>query len=201
MSIADIVASVARKSPQMGGSTASSACALIGIAMAEMAIVISLARNGGDEGLSHVEGELKGLSAQLAEAAEEDRIQFQRYMATLRGNTQANSDRNDRSLKEAAAEATYQPLTASEILVDCLELLASAIGRIDHIVASDLFSGAAIIRAAFSGAMMAAEVNLAGERLADIREETANQRKSLTKRSDAAFDSISMAARGGGFSV
>ncbi|AXV18327.1 hypothetical protein CYG48_21570 (plasmid) [Neorhizobium sp. SOG26] len=198
MSIAEINDAVGCKAPRLGGSTASLACALIGLGMAEMAVVISAARDKQDSALSHAEQEIGHLTQRLADAAEQDRIQFQRYMSILRQKSEEDH-KPDKPLEDAGADATRQPLEAADVLMDCLELLAGVAGHIHHVVASDLFSGAGIVKAAFAGTMMAADVNLAEDRLSDLKQKTEAQRRDLDQRCRSAYAKLSQAALKHGF--
>lgn len=170
----EVLASTGRTSPDVPGSTASILAALLGLAMGKMAVVIS---NGAPD-LSHVILRLDDISEKLAASAERDRSNFRLYMDALQSHAGA------KTIEEARTNATLEPLFASYLIVEGIELLAEVSDHIDSKVVSDLHGGAALLSAAFSSVMMAVEVNLQDHD--DLRTDTAGDRSDLFDRRRAA---------------
>jgi formiminotetrahydrofolate cyclodeaminase len=176
-----ILASIGRRDPDIPGSTASVLSALLGLAMGRMAIIIT-----GDEknDLAKACRSLDEISKQLSATADRDRHYFRQYIDALH-ERQAGDEAGGDHLKEAKIEATQEPLAAAQLIVESLELFRDIAGSIDRKVVSDLHSGANILSAAFSGTMMAAEINL--HRQAEMRRSTAADRADLYDRRAAAL--------------
>lgn len=101
--------------------------------------------------------------------------------------------RDDAAPKEnhaALIEATRQPLAASHLLVDAMEVLVSARGKVDRSVTSDYYGGAAVIAASFRAVVMATNANLKATSLAEMKQRTAGGRTELQARFEHAIEHL-----------
>lgn len=214
-----ILAETGHRSPDLGGSTASILAALIGLSLIRMAVDVSLGNDGGSKGGSQASADeleqalatLDQQSAALADLADADQDAFQAYLALKRrrqpqasegGRAAAVSVEQARSRDDAVSSAktvaTRMPVQAAHVIVGALELVVATGDRIRSTVVSDIFGGAALLRGALTGVLLAVDINLkSGQSRSD--EALSGDRDDFFRRGKAAYAAIRIQAKAAGY--
>lgn len=182
----ELLSLVGRAEPSMGGSSASLLAAQFGISMVRMAFSVS-AKHGSDDDLPIERLDL--LAAHLNDATERDRFAARALIETFQDNADSTIRRH------ALIEATREPLSAAQILVDLLEILVMAEPSVRQSVASDLFGGVELIKGAFVAVMMAIEHNLCQDEVEDLDVRTHHDRANLWRRHNVAIAALQSSLR------
>lgn len=176
-----MLAQIGRASPAISGSSAALIAAQLGVAMTRMALAISNVHGSDTDMVIEC---LDSISARIREATENDRSASTALIDAYRRNA-------DATIRHAAlVDATRAPIAAALLLLELLELLKDASGRIAKNVASDFHGGIELIGAAFSAVMMAVETNLSDDDAADLRTRTLCNRSTLRIRFDRAMNGL-----------
>lgn len=176
-----ILSQIGRASPAICGSSAALIAAQLGVAMTRMALVVSNL-HGSDTDM--IIERLDSISERVREATENDRSTSAALIAAYRRNADATAR------QVALVSATRAPILAALLLLEILELLEDASGRIAKNVGSDFHGGVELIGAAFSAVMMAVETNLNDDNAEDLRTRTLCNRSTLRIRFDLVMDGL-----------
>ncbi len=180
----DLVAMTAKRSPELGGSTAALLASLLGIAMCKMALLVSAKQHPENDLIVTA---LDSIAMDIASLIDKDQASVQNLIQTL------NSDAEAEGKRSALIDATRQPLSACHLLVEAMEVLEQARGEIDQSVTSDYFGGVDIIGASFRAVTRAVNQNLKADLLTEIKDRTKSGRAELQARFDHAFESLGRA--------
>lgn len=190
-SIEEITAAAGKSSPSIGGSTAAAISALIAIAVAKMALLIS-AEKARSPGLEVAATRFDSISMRLQEAAETDKEALQSYL---------DATRTGQDIRPAWNDATTAPLALAHIVLEALELLESHSPDMCQLVTSDYFGAWAMLDGSFSAIMMAIEANLRSREMFDLDARTSGDRACLRQRRREVRQHIKGAAAKAGFDV
>lgn len=184
-SLSDLIAMTAKKSPELGGSTAALLASLLGIAMCKMALMVSAKQHPKNDLIVTA---LDSITMDITSLIDKDQESVQNLIQTL------NSDAETEGKRSALIDATRQPLSACHLLVEAMEVLKRARGEIDQSVTSDYFGGVEIVGASFRAVMMAINQNLKADLLTEMKDRTKSGRAELQARFDHAFESLGSAS-------
>lgn len=184
-SLSDLIAMTAKKSPELGGSTAALLASLLGIAMCKMTLLVSAQRNPANDLIVTA---LDSIAMDIASLIDKDQASVQNLIQTLKSDAEMEGKRS------ALIDATHQPLSACHLLVEAMEVLEQARGEIDQSVTSDYFGGIELVGASFRSVMMAINENLKADLLTEMKDRTKSGRAELQARFDRAFDSLRSAS-------
>ncbi|CDZ30824.1 Hypothetical protein NGAL_HAMBI490_56960 [Neorhizobium galegae bv. officinalis] len=176
-----MLAGIGRASPSISGSTAALVTAQLGTAMVRMALAVSH-QHGSDTDL--LIERLDSIVSQIKDAAEKDRSASIALIETYRQNGELSAR------SAALTDATREPLAAAHLLIELLEVLWDASGKVEYNVASDFYGGIELINAAFKAVMMAVESNLHQEGAEELRARTFYNRSDLFARADLAMKNL-----------
>lgn len=177
----DLVAMTAKRSPELGGSTAALLASLLGIAMCKMALLVSAKQHPENDLIVTA---LDSIAMDIASLIDKDQASVQNLIQTLNGTSGTDGKRS------ALIDATRQPLSACHHLVEAMEALEQARGQIEESVTSDYFGGVEIVGASFLAAMMAIDQNLKADLLTEMKDRTKSGRAELKARFDHAVKSL-----------
>ncbi|KEQ04758.1 cyclodeaminase/cyclohydrolase family protein [Pseudorhizobium pelagicum] len=217
-----ILAVTGHRSPDLGGSTASILAALIGLSLIRMAVDVSLGNTGGSKGGSEATADeleqalaaLDHQSAALADLADADQDAFRAYLEALKrrrrpqasegGRAAAVSAEQARSRDDAVSSAetvaTQMPVQAAHVIVEALELVVVTGDRIRPTVVSDIYGGAALLRGALTGVLLAVDINLKSGQ-SQSEEALSADREDVFRRGKAAYAAIRIQAKAAGYEI
>ncbi|WP_037088372.1 cyclodeaminase/cyclohydrolase family protein, partial [Neorhizobium vignae] len=127
-----MLAEIGRASPSISGSTAALVAAQLGTAMVRMALAVSH-KHGSDTDL--LIERLDSILSEIKDATEKDRAASSALIDAYR------QESNEGARRSALVDATREPLAAAHRLIELLELLTDAPGRVIKAVASDFYGG------------------------------------------------------------
>ncbi len=190
--VASVMEQMGHPSPELGGSSAAILAGLLGLSMVRMALSVSASHH--EERARQALADVDGLALRLSVLADDDRTAFHVYLQAMKSDQRVESERH------AAALATFNALfAAAEALVAALELSERMAEGIAKSVESDLFGGAALLDASFSGLAFAIETNLRPERMAAERQTLTQRLVSLDAKRKKAYGLITKRAGAAGF--
>jgi formiminotetrahydrofolate cyclodeaminase len=176
-----MLAEIGRAKPAISGSTAALVAAQLGTAMARMALAVSHKHRSDTDLLIE---RIDSLLTQIKEATEKDRAASIALIDAYRQHSDAAPRRS------ALTDATREPLAAAHLLIDLLEVLRDASGKVADNVASDFYGGIELVSAAFKAVMMAVESNLHQDGAEELRTRTSYNSSNLLTRADVAMRSL-----------
>lgn len=185
-SFKELVAMTAKTPPELGGSTAALLSSLLGIAMSKMALLTSIKKHFDND---LIVARLDAIAMDIASALERDQKSVKQLINSLK------DDATPEVKRSALIEATHQPLAASHLLIDAMEVLVSSRGKVDQSVTSDYYGGATVIAASFRAVVMATNANLEATSLAEIKQRTSKARSELQARFERATEKLGLLSR------
>ncbi|MCQ1781571.1 cyclodeaminase/cyclohydrolase family protein [Neorhizobium galegae] len=176
-----MLAEIGRATPSISGSTAALVAAQLGTAMVRMALAVS--HNHGSDTDLLIE-RLDSILSEIKDATEKDRAASSALIDAYRQNAESSAS------SAALTDATREPLAAAHLLIELLEVLKDASGKVENNVASDFYGGIELINAAFKAVTMAVESNLHQEGAGELRARTSYNRSDLFARADLAMKNL-----------
>jgi formiminotetrahydrofolate cyclodeaminase len=165
-SFADLIASLAAKTPTPGGGAAAAMAGCMGAALFQMVVRFSRGKKANldrDQDLQRAEEQL-GLQLQrLLPMAERDCRSFD-LVSTAYGmpkGTDAEKALRDRAIQEAMVGAMVVPEETLCMVRDVFVTMQNVVGCVGKAIASDLASGASLLLAAAEGAFLNVRINAA----------------------------------------
>lgn len=152
------------RNPTPGGGTAAGLAAAMGVALVEM---VAHVVGGHDDAerlrLAPFIDHCDTARAEFVAMMDKDSAAFEAYMAAVQLPKTTLSEKTDRraAMQEALKGSTQAPLALATRICDFTELLTTTFSDAPKSIASDLYVGAAMLEAAFSGAIANVYVNLA----------------------------------------
>ncbi|HTJ82692.1 MAG TPA: cyclodeaminase/cyclohydrolase family protein, partial [Polyangiaceae bacterium] len=179
-----------RRSPTPGGGSIACITGALGVALVEMAIVITRKAAATGE-LDRVATALASARAELTALADADVAAFGRYMAALALPKADDAEKAARKLaiQSAALEAARAPLDAAQVAHRALALAESAVSLVKRSVLSDVLAGADILRGAAHAALRNVDINLP-QIVEPTRSEIARTRVGLEAEIDATYSLV-----------
>lgn len=175
MSLETILSQIGRVKLSISGSTTALIAAQLGAAMARMALSVSMEHGQNNDFAIE---RLDAAVVRIGEAAERDRAASSKLIDIHRQKPDANSRRS------ILRDATQEPLSAANLIVDVLEDLEEAEHGLQQSVASDFFGGIELLSGAFFSVIMAVEANLKRKDGDMLTERTRQTRSRLRARHD-----------------
>jgi glutamate formiminotransferase / formiminotetrahydrofolate cyclodeaminase len=170
----EFVARVAARTPTPGGGSASAAAAALGVALGEMVLAYSIAKDQVDPDLSPLRAELAHERERFLELIGEDSASYDGVRAA-RAELKARpiDPKSQQQLFAAIRDAAEVPLETARRAVEVAGRLMAVRGRTKAALASDLTTALALLRAAREGALANVAINLdelkaAGEPVAEL---------------------------------
>ncbi len=163
-SLDEFLTELSSRNPTPGGGTAAGLAAAMGAALVEMVANVVSARDDGERvRLARFVGQCEASRAKFAEMMDEDSMAFEGYMAAVKLPKTTDDEKLARRavMQDALRGSTTVPLALAVRVCDFAELLAATFSDAPKDIASDLYVGAAMLEAAFAGAIANVYVNLA----------------------------------------
>ena len=163
------------RNPTPGGGTAAGLAAAMGAALFEMvANVVSGRDDVEKQRLIAFVTDCEAFRAEFLAMMDRDSVAFEGYMAStkLPKTTDAEKTARRDAMQEALRSSTRSPLALAVRICDFTDLLENTFSDAPKSIASDLYVGAAMLEAAFAGAIANVYVNLAYIKDTAFKDET-----------------------------
>jgi formiminotetrahydrofolate cyclodeaminase len=161
--------------PTPGGGSAAGLAAAMGAALVEMVANVVGARDESEKGrlALFVEG-CEASRAEFVAMMDQDSAAFEGYMTVMKLPKTTDEEKlvRRRAMQDALKGSTRVPLALAVCVCDFAELLVATFCDAPKDIASDLYVGAAMLEAAFAGAIANVYVNLAYLRDPVFKDET-----------------------------
>lgn len=204
MTLRDYLALLASGAPAPGGGSAAALSGAQGAALGSMVTELSIGKKkylDETERLTGARDALQALVKALGEDIDRDTQAFDAVSAAMKlpKDTDAEKARRTAAIQHALLAATHSPLAVCQKSLDALGQIELLIGHSNASAASDLGTGAAMLRAAAQGAWLNILINLSSLRDAQqvaalLAEGEALYRAALDK-ADAIFARIEAVCR------
>jgi len=163
-SLDEFLTELSSRNPTPGGGSAAGLAAAMGAALVEMVVNVVSARDDAEKDrLARFVGQCEASRVQFTEMMDEDSMAFEGYMAAVKLPKATDEEKLVRraAMQDALEGSTTVPLALAVRVCDFAELLAAMFCDAPKDIASDLYVGAAMLEAAFAGAIANVYVNLA----------------------------------------
>jgi formiminotetrahydrofolate cyclodeaminase len=163
------------RNPTPGGGTAAGLAAAMGVALVEMVANVVGSRDEAEKTrLAPLVERCEASRLQFVTMMDQDSGAFDGYMAAMKYPKTTDEERLVRrtAMQDALKGSTRIPLLLAVRVCDFAELLAMAFRDAPKDIASDLYVGAAMLQAAYAGAIANVYVNLAYLRDPVFQDET-----------------------------
>lgn len=174
-SLDEFLTELSSRNPTPGGGTAAGCAAAMGAALVEMVANVVGGRDEAErQRLSAFVTECEAFRAEFLAMMDKDSLAFEGYMAAVKLSRTTDEEKAVRrdAMQEALKSSTRSPLTLAIRVCDFADLLTETFASAPKDIASDLYVGAAMLEAAFAGAVANVYVNLAYLKDIVFREET-----------------------------
>jgi formiminotetrahydrofolate cyclodeaminase len=174
-SMDEFLTELSSRNPTPGGGTAAGFAAAMGTALVEMVANVVGARDESEkQRLATFVTDCEAFRAEFLAMMDKDSLAFEGYMAAVKLPKTTDEEKAARrdAMQEALKSSTRSPLALAVRVCDLTDLLAYTFASAPKDIASDLYVGAAMLEAAFAGAVANVYVNLAYLKDAVFKEET-----------------------------
>lgn len=153
----DLLQATASPAPTPGGGSTAAVTAALGAALLEMALRITLKKNGEEGELGAVLDTLTRLRERFQAFADEDVRAFGGY---VRATRLPEGPAREEALGTAGKTSLQVPLELARMVVGTLETASTLVPQVHPEVTSDVGAGASILEGALHAALLTVEINL-----------------------------------------
>jgi methenyltetrahydrofolate cyclohydrolase len=174
-SLDEFLTELSSRNPTPGGGTAAGLAAAMGTALFEMVANVVGGRDEAEkQRLSAFVAECEAFRTEFLVMMDSDSLAFEGYMTATKLPKTTDEEKAVRrdAMQNALKSSTKSPLVLAVRICDLVDVLSATFASAPKDIASDLYVGAAMLEAGFSGAVANVYVNLAYLKDAVFQQET-----------------------------